>query len=167
MIRKEFRGWLCFIWQRQSILIETGRKLVVKMTKLVIGIASMVAFIIIMIQSFAAGIINVLQENMSDSSGTAGIILGVLMLAAGIVGVITRSNKIGGIVAGVIFLIGAIVVYCNLGTYGDLIFWSILSTVFGLVFLISSIRMPQRQTLTAEAAPNMEMRKHKKKKINS
>ena len=71
-----------------------------KTAKLVIGIISMVLFVLVAFQSCAAGLGNALADN-GEVSGTSGMLLAFCMLIAGIVGVATRKSKGGGIVAGV------------------------------------------------------------------
>lgn len=114
-----------------------------RVTKLIIGIASMVLFLFITLQSCATGVVNVLEGNETDTSGAAGVMLAVSMLVAGIVGVSTRSSKGGGITAGVFYVVAAIIGFVNLGTFSDLIVWSVLSMAFGLFFIIGSALMKQ------------------------
>ena len=61
-----------------------------KVWKLVSGILSMVLFILVAFQSCAAGVSNALENN-GEVSGSAGLIVAVLMLAGGIVSVATRK----------------------------------------------------------------------------
>ena len=60
-----------------------------KTAKLVIGIISMVLFVLVAFQSCAAGLGNALADN-GEVSGTSGMLLAFCMLIAGIVGVATR-----------------------------------------------------------------------------
>ncbi|MCD7806850.1 MAG: hypothetical protein LUH19_05845 [Lachnospiraceae bacterium] len=57
-----------------------------KTTKLVIGIISIVLFVVVSFQSCAAGIGNTLIDN-GEVSGASGMLLAFCMLIAGIVGV--------------------------------------------------------------------------------
>jgi hypothetical protein len=111
-----------------------------KTVKLIVSIVSMVVFIIVVFQSCATGVVNVL-EGSDDVSGSAGMLLAFAMLIGGIVGIATRKSKGGGITAGAFYLIGAIIGFANLGTFGDLIVWSVLALVFGLLFIVGSIMM--------------------------
>lgn len=110
--------------------------------RLVIGIILMVLSLVIMFQSCAAGIVNTLEENTSDAGGTAGFILAVLMIAAGIVSICTRNSgsKAGPIVTAVLLLLGAIVGLCNAAVYQDLVVWGIVSIVFAIVYIICAIK---------------------------
>ena len=109
-----------------------------KTAKLVIGIISMVLFLLITFQSCVAGIGNALEEN-GESSGSAGFFVAICMLTAGIVGVCTRKKVTGGFVAGGIYALGGLIGITNYGSYGDLMIWSVLSFIFALVFVIGSI----------------------------
>lgn len=114
-----------------------------KNTKLILGIISIVLFIIITFQSCAVGVVNAIDSNTQDTSGGAGILLAFAMLIAGIVGITTRSSKGGGITAGIFYVISAIIGFANLGTFGDLVVWSVIALAFGLVYIIGSLMMKE------------------------
>ena len=97
-----------------------------KTAKLVIGIISMVLFVLVAFQSCAAGLGNALADN-GEVSGTSGMLLAFCMLIAGIVGVATRKSKGGGIVAGVFYLLG--------GLLGIVITVASLTLLSGLSFV--------------------------------
>lgn len=111
-----------------------------KTTKLIIGIISIVLFFLVTFQSCAAGLGNALTDN-GETSGGFGIMLAFCMLIAGIVGVCTRKSKGGGIVAGIFYLLGGLLGIANYGSFSDLAIWSGLSLIFGIVFIICSLRM--------------------------
>ncbi len=111
-----------------------------KTAKLVIGIVSMVLFVLICFQSCAAGVGNILEDN-GEVSGTAGLLLAFCMLIAGIVGVCTRKSKSGGIAAGVFYLVGGLLGILNYGSFSDLAVWSVLCFIFGIVFILGSLKM--------------------------
>jgi hypothetical protein len=115
-----------------------------KTAKLIIGIVSIVLFAIIIFQSCAAGLVNAVSENTSDASGSAGALLGFSMLIAGIIGVAARNTKGGSITAGIFYLVSALVGFANLGTFGDLVVWSVVAAAFGAVFLVSGFTMPKK-----------------------
>jgi len=99
------------------------------------------ALISILFQSCAVGIVNGLESNTDDTSGGAGVLLAFAMLIAGIIGITTRNSKGGGITAGVAYVLSAIIGFAALGTYGDLVVWSVVGLAFGIVFLIGSFTM--------------------------
>lgn len=109
-----------------------------KTTKLVIGIVSIVLFLLISFQFCAAGIGNTLAEN-GEASGSAGFILALFMLIAGIVGIAGRKSKGASITAGIFYAAGGITGICNVGSFADLMIWSILSFIFAAVFIIGGI----------------------------
>ncbi len=57
--------------------------------KLVSGILSIILFAVVMFQSCAAGVVNALEDN-GGISGSVGVIVGILMLAGGIVSIATK-----------------------------------------------------------------------------
>lgn len=116
-----------------------------KTAKLVIGIISMVLFLIIAFQSCAAGIGNTLEDN-GENSGSAGFFLALCMLVAGIVGVCTRKGAAGGFVSAAFYAIGGLIGITNYGSYSDLLIWSVLSFVFALVFIVGSVMTKRNGT---------------------
>lgn len=118
------------------------------LARLVIGIISMVLFIFISLQSCVVGLGNAIADN-DEVSGSAGFLLALCMLIAGIVAVAGRKSKKASIVAGCIYAFGGLIAIANVGSYGDLIFWSILSFVFAAVFIITAIR--QKEDIPTES----------------
>lgn len=99
----------------------------------------MVLFVIIALQSCAAGFSNTLQEN-GELGGTAGILLGICMVIAAIVGMVTRKGGKGGaFTAGGFYLAGAVIGYVNAGSYTDLKIWATVALAFGIVFIVGTI----------------------------
>lgn len=109
-------------------------------TRLVLGIISCVLFILITFQSCAVGLGNALEGN-GESSGFAGLMLALCMLAAGIVGICTKRTKGGGIAAGLIYAFGGLIGISNVGAYADLEIWSYLAFLLAVVFIASSIKI--------------------------
>lgn len=120
-----------------------------KTAKLVIGIISIVLFLIIAFQSCAAGLGNALEGN-GESSGSAGFFVALCMLVAGIVGICTRKGLGGGIVSGCFYAVGGLVGIANYGSYSDLMIWSILSFIFALVYILGSVLTKKKSTTSSE-----------------
>jgi len=117
-----------------------------KIWKLVSGIISMVLFVFVTLQSCAAGVANALEEN-DEVSGSAGLIVAVLMLVGGIVSVVTRKStgKGGNIALIVLFGLAALIGFTNYGSYSDLAIWSgwcLINAVLALVAMISKKNKP-------------------------
>lgn len=108
--------------------------------KLIIGIISMVLFIIIAFQSCAAGLGNALEDNGS-TSGSSGFFCALLMLIAGIITVATRNSKGKGgtITAAAMYFLGGLLALSETGDFADLAIWGALSVAFGLVNIGSII----------------------------
>ena len=110
-----------------------------KTAKLVLGIISMVLCLFVIFQSCAAGVSNTLVVS-GEVSGTAGLMVAICMLAAGIIGVVTRNSNGGGaFTAGGFYLLAAILGFTNAGSYTDLNIWAGVCVAFGLVFIIGKM----------------------------
>ena len=100
----------------------------------------MILFALVTLQSCAAGVANALEEN-GETSGSAGLLVAVLMLAGGIVSVATRkSTKKGGNIAMIVlFGLAALIGFANYGSYSDLAIWSgwcLINAVLAVIALI-------------------------------
>lgn len=110
--------------------------------KLVSGILSMILFIFVTFQSCAAGVSNALEGN-EEVSGTAGILVAVLMLAGGIVSVVTKNmtKKGGNIALVILFGLAAAIGFACYGSYSDLAIWSgwcLINAFLAIVAIITT-----------------------------
>lgn len=112
-----------------------------KTWKLVSGILSMIIFLIIVFQSCAAGIVNIIEENES-ASGSIGFLCGILILTGGIVSIATRNSKNAGgnIALIVLFGMAALIGFTGKGNYGDLVIWAIWATINAIVAIAAIIK---------------------------
>lgn len=111
-----------------------------KTWKLVSGILSICLFMVVTLQSCAAGIGNTLSEN-GEVSGSAGIILSILMLAGGIVSIATRQGSKGGNIALIIlFALAALMGYANAGTFADLNIWATWCLINAILAIIALVK---------------------------
>lgn len=96
-----------------------------KIWKLVSGILNIILFVFVTFQSCAAGIGNALSEN-EEVSGSAGMIVAAMLLAGGIVSIVTRKSirKGGNITLIVLYGIAAIMGFTMAGSYSDLKIWA-------------------------------------------
>lgn len=106
--------------------------------KLVIGIISLLLFILISFQSCAAGISNTLSSN-DEVSGSIGMFVAVMMAIAGIISITTKGSrsKGGPITCCVIYWISALFAYVGAGSFSDLKVWGFISFTFGCAHLYS------------------------------
>ncbi len=79
-----------------------------KIWKLVSGILSIVLFVFVSFQSCAAGLANSLEEN-GEISGSAGLIVAVLMLVGGIVSIVTMKIWSGWCLINMILAVVALI----------------------------------------------------------
>lgn len=107
--------------------------------KKVIGIISIVLFVLVSFQSCAAGIGNALEKS-KVSSGSAGFLLAVCMLIAGIIAIISKTSKGMTITSIVFYAIGGLVGICNIGIFKDLQIWSILSFIFAALLIFHIVK---------------------------
>lgn len=112
-----------------------------KVWKLVSGILSIILFVVVSFQSCAAGIVNTIEDN-GQSSGSAGIIVAVLMLTGRIVSIATRKTKGkgGNIALIILFALAALVGLSNAGNFGDLNIWSgwcLINAVLAIIAMLS------------------------------
>ena len=103
------------------------------------GILSIVLCLFVLFQSCAAGAYNALTEN-GEVSGSAGILVAIMLLAGGITSIATRGGGKGGNIAVIVlFGIGALVGFALAGSYADLNIWAgwcAVNVVLGVVALV-------------------------------
>lgn len=109
--------------------------------RLASGIITIILSVLVTFQSCAVGVANSLQEN-EEISGSAGALLAICYLVAGIVGIVTRKSTRanGAFTSAGFYIVGGLVGFANAGSYKDLIIWSALSIIFGILFVIAGIR---------------------------
>lgn len=125
-----------------------------KTWKLVAGILSMILFVVIMVQSCAAGAVNALEDN-GGTSGSVGVICGILVLTGGIVSVATRksSGKGGNIALIILFGLAAIFGFTGHDNYKDLVVWSVWAAInAALAFLAILTAKKSKETVAEKPA---------------
>lgn len=111
-----------------------------KTWKLVSGILSIIMFLVIELQSCAAGVVNAIEEN-GGSSGSIGMLCGILILAGGIVSIATRkAGKGGDIALIIIFGLTALMGIAGHGNYSDLVVWSVWALLCAGLAVVSLIK---------------------------
>lgn len=111
--------------------------------KLVSGILSIILFFFVTFQSCAAGAYNALTEN-GEMSGSAGVIVAVMLLAGGIVSIVTRNgNKGGNIALIILFGIGALFGYTMAGSFADLMIWATWCLICAVLAVVSLLKGKQ------------------------
>ena len=108
-----------------------------KIWKLVSGIFTLVLSAFVLFQSSMAGLSNALEDN-GESSGSAGLLVAILMIAGGIVSIVVRnsSKKGGNIALLIIFGIAALMGFTMAGSYTDLKVWAAWCLIFAVLALI-------------------------------
>lgn len=118
--------------------------------KLVLGIISMVLFILVSFQSCAAGLGNALSDN-GEVSGSFGFLVALNLLISGIIAVAARKSvkKAPMIIAAVLLWLNYFFAKMFGGTYSDLVVWGFLSFAFGVVYLFSAMRTKKQNIIVA------------------
>lgn len=95
-----------------------------KTWRLVSGILSICLMFIVLFQSCAAGLGNTL-EGSGEVSGSAGVMVSIMLLAGGIVSIVTRKGGRGGLIATIVLYgIGTAIGFLLAGSFSDLYIWS-------------------------------------------
>ena len=121
-----------------------------KIWKLIAGILSILISGFVTFQSFAAGLVNTLEDN-GQTSGTIGLIVATLILTGCFVSIVVhRSERKGGNIGLiVVFSLAALIGFTGYGNYSDLIVWScwcMLNVVMAIISLIiMSVRNKRKQ----------------------
>ncbi len=112
-----------------------------KTWKLVSGILSIVLCFFVLFQSCAAGLSNALAEN-GEVSGSAGVLVAVMLLAGGIVAIATRKapGKGGNIALIVLNGIGALMGYTMSGSYTDLKIWATWCLICAVLAIVAIVK---------------------------
>jgi hypothetical protein len=114
-----------------------------KTLRMVIGIICCVFFLVLMGQSCAVGLGNVLSES-GETSGTTGIFVAFLMLIAGILGIAGKGSNGATITAAVFFLVAGLIGTTGAESYVDLTIWGTICYIFCALFTISVIIMKKK-----------------------
>lgn len=109
--------------------------------KLILGIISMVLFVLVAFQSCAAGLGNALSNN-GEASGSFGFLVALNLLITGIIAVAARKSvkKLPWIIAAVLLWLNYFYAKIFGGSYGDLVVWGFLSFALGVFYLFSAVR---------------------------
>lgn len=111
-----------------------------KTWKLVSGILSIILFAFVSFQSCAAGVSNALEAN-GEVGGSAGLIVAIMLLAGGIVSIVSRRGSKGGNIALIVlFGIGALCGFTMAGSYGDLYIWATWCLICAVLAIVSLVK---------------------------
>lgn len=132
-----------------------------KVWKIVSGILSIAISLFVVFQSFFAGAYNILTGN-GQSSGTAGVVVAIVMLTGGIVAIATSNGSRGGDAAiAILYGIGALTGFFGAGSYLDLYIWAswcLLCAILALVDFVRISRYDDSEDIIVPAHPTANMR---------
>lgn len=109
-----------------------------KTWKLISGILSIVLAAFVLFQSMAVGLGNSLSEN-GETSGSAGFLVAILLIAAGITAIVVRKSvKKGAHIALVIMYgLAAITGFTMAGSYEDLKIWATWCLICAILAVVA------------------------------
>lgn len=109
-----------------------------KIWKMVSGILSIILFLVVTLQSCAAGLYDAMADN-GETSGAAGVLVAILLLAGGIVSIVVRNSDSKGTNIALLILFGlaALIGFAGYGSYQDLIIWSVWCLINAVMAVIS------------------------------
>ncbi len=119
------------------------------LARMIIGILSMVLFLLISLQSCAAGASNILS-NSNELSGSAGLFTAICFFVGGLTGLLTRNSakKGGPITCCVFYWFAFFLSRMFSGSFADLRIWGVLAFIFGTVYLIAAMKT-RKETIIA------------------
>lgn len=108
-----------------------------KVWRLVSGILSIVLAVFVWSQAGLVSFVNALDSASNDTSGGAGLIVAILLLAGGITSICVRKGGKGGSIAlFIIFGLAALIALTAGGIYGDLQVWGAWCAVCAILAFI-------------------------------
>ena len=94
-------------------MVPDGNFLFIHLRRLISGILSIVLSLVILLQSCAVGMLEAMGADGSDSA--SGLLVALLLIAAGIVAIVTRNGSRGGSIALVVLYAVAAVIGFSAG----------------------------------------------------
>ena len=119
-------------------MVPDGNFLFIHLRRLISGILSIVLSLVILLQSCAVGMLEAMGADGSDSA--SGLLVALLLIAAGIVAIVTRNGSRGGSIALVVLYAVAAVMGFSATVYADLIVWAVWCCVCAVAAPVSLLR---------------------------
>ena len=121
--------------------------------KLILGIISMVLFVLVAFQSCAAGLGNALSGS-SEASGGFGFVVALNLLFSGIIAVAARKSAkpLPWIIAAALLWLNYFLAKIFGGSFGDLVIWGFISYALGVFYLFSAARTKKAYILVGVAS---------------
>lgn len=133
-----------------------------KVWKIVSGVLSIVISLFVVSQSVFAGVYNILTGN-GQSSGTAGIVVAIVMFTGGIVALATSNGSRGGDAAiAILYGIGALTGFFGAGSFLDLYVWASWCLLCAILALVDFVRISryddEEKDVAVPVHPTADMR---------
>ena len=101
-----------------------------------IGILSIILFFIVEFDSCAVDLVN-LFGCVKKVDWTAGMVLGLFMLAAGIISLCSKVYKLRVIAAISFYFMAVIIGYYNIDSYNEIKVWMFINLIFAVMLLVN------------------------------
>ena len=105
--------------------------------KLISGILNIALAAFIVFQSSMAGLSNALEGN-NESGGTAGLMVAILLLVAGVVSIVMRKKRgKPNIAIAIFYFLATLIGFGLAGSYADLRIWAGWCAICGVLALLA------------------------------
>lgn len=128
----------------------------------VIGVLSILLFIVDEFDSCAVELGNILGGG-NKFSGTAGMVLGLFMLVAGIVSLCSKKYRGRRIVSIILYSVAAFIGHCNIESYSQVKIWVIVNIAFASIILMNLLIEWNQYVFTEEELKLINEIKNKNK----
>lgn len=128
----------------------------------VIGVLSILLFIVDEFDSCAVELGNILGGG-NKFSGTAGMVLGLFMLVAGIVSLCSKKYRGRRIVSIILYSVAAFIGQCNIESYSQVKIWVIVNIAFASIILMNLLIEWNQYVFTEEELKLINEIKNKNK----
>lgn len=105
-----------------------------RIVRVIIGVSSLVLGIYLIFQSFDVVIISMFSGG--GSSWFFSALVGICLIIAGTINLISESNSISGIVSIIIYFVSGVLGIIGADIYKDLLVWSSATLILGLIALL-------------------------------
>ena len=136
-------------------MVPGGNFLFIHLRRLISGILSIVLSLVILLQSCAVGMLEAMGADGSDSA--SGLLVALLLVAAGIVAIVTRNGSRGGSIALVVLYAVAAVIGFSATVYADLSMGSLVLCLRCRGTGFASAQAEARQGCTPGRTANITM----------
>ncbi len=110
--------------------------------RLIMGIIAIVVSVLVLLQSCTVAGLGAMVDESAATSGFAGVLVALMMLAGGIVDIATRGvkGKAGSISSIVLYGLAALMAVVFAADFSDLSIWAVVCLIFTVVDIVIMVR---------------------------